>query len=126
MESTQQLQEGIVYRSGARTTANFTPRPGDDTSGNPGEVGLSTNTSLDVVGKPGGKVQALDLALLEEPLRGLLGGEGHVGIAPVTASGDVDYERLEEWAACRDHDTPHPFTQIVLDAISQADMRRPK
>jgi hypothetical protein len=126
MERFQRLQEGIVYRSGARTVANFTPRSGDDTEGKAGEVGLSTNQRLDAVGKPGGKIQAIDLALLKEPLRGFLGEEGHVGIAPAAASGDVDYEQLEEWAACRDQDTPHRLTQLVLDAISQADLRRPK
>ena len=66
---------------------------------------------------------AIDLSRLKPPLRGIaddaaLGGTaGHVSIVPVDENGRVAKELLEEWAASRDQDEPHPFTQIILDAI---------
>ncbi len=121
----------IVYRSGARTSDNFTPRIGKDTVAQSGKPpGLSTfNTFMALHLPVGGKAQELDLDLLIPPLQWFLddlsqgGSPGHVAIAPATPEGDVDQLRLEEWAACRKTETLHPFTQIVLDCIIKTDMR---
>lgn len=121
----------IVYRSGARTSDNFTPRLGKDTVAQAGKPpGLSTFNTLVALHLPsGGKAQKLDLELLKPPLQWFLddptqgGNPGHVAITPATPGGDVDQPRLEEWAACRRTETLHPFTQIVLDCIMETDMR---
>jgi hypothetical protein len=67
----------------------------------------------------------LDVSRLRPPLAyipddvGKGGTPGHGVITPVDASGKVDQAALDEWASCRNSqtDTPHPLTQLVLDAI---------
>lgn len=121
----------IVYRSGARTSDNFTPRSDKDTVAQAGKPpGLSTfDTFAALHLAPGGKAQQLDLALLKAPLHWFPddpaqgGNSGHVAIAPATPEGEVDQLRLEEWAACRRTEILHPFTQVVLDCIIQIDVR---
>ena len=67
--------------------------------------------------------QVIDLGLLESPLRAFgddvdAGGtQGHVAIVPVDASGAVDQELLDEWAATRGTTPSHLLTQILLDAV---------
>ncbi len=118
----------IVYRRGSLTGDNFTPRPGKDTAGGPGQTpGLST--FLAVVLSPKQKAQAIDLDLLRPPLAAIhddpeTGGvEGHVAIVPVDANGQIDQQRLDEWASFRETGRVHPFTQIVLDAVVEVDVR---
>ena len=121
----------IVYRSGAVTTDNFTPRPGKDTTEQAGKPpGLSTFKTMAALSlPPGNKAQQLDLDLLKSPLKPFpddptLGGMiDHVAIAPGDAEGSVNQELLEEWAACRKTEVCHPLTQIVLDCIVEIDMR---
>ena len=118
----------IVYRTGALTRDNFTPRPGRDTQSRPGqEPGLSTFQSLEAGSAR--KAQKLDLARLKPPLQGFpddpaLGGTpGHVSIAPADAAGKVDQTLLDKWAAARGMEQTHPLTQIVLDAVIETDVR---
>jgi hypothetical protein len=118
----------IVYRSGALTRDNFTPRPERDTQSRPGqEPGLSTFESFE--SGSGRKYQKIDLSRLKPPLQGFPddpaqgGTPGHVSIAPADAAGKVDQEQLEEWAATRGTQRTHPLTQIVLDAVVEADVR---
>jgi hypothetical protein len=67
----------------------------------------------------------IELAQLKDPLRGVaddprLGGvEAHVSIVPVDGSGNVDYLRLQDWAASRGTGIIHPFTEQVRGAIVQ-------
>src|SRR5690242_16848379 len=105
----------LVYRSGSPTDDNLTPRPGKDTTGQPGKSpGLSTFRTLEQAVLPGAKAQAIDLDLLGSPLRGFPddpesegGEEGHVAIAPATPAGEVDRELLNQWASTRGTDRPH-------------------
>lgn len=121
----------IVYRSGARTSDNFTPRLDKDMVSQIGKPpGLSTFNTFAALHLPsGGKAQQLDLNLLKPPLQAFLddptqgGNPDHVAIAPATPEGDIDQLRLKEWAACRRTETIHSFTQIVLDCIITTDMR---
>jgi hypothetical protein len=118
---------GRVYRFGSATDDALTPRPGKDTSPLPGQQpGLSVweDSSPD-----GGKVQKIDVAALLP--RGLAylpddpptAPKGHGVIAPITPSGEVDLRALEEWASWRRTGKRHRFTQAVLDAIIEADVR---
>jgi hypothetical protein len=72
----------------------------------------------------------IDLTLLKPPLRGIPddpsagGTPGHVAIVPVDANGAVDQQLLDEWAASRGQDPPHPLTQNVMGAVVQADVRQ--
>lgn len=110
----------IVYLWGNLTSDNFTPRPGKDTVGHPGQApGLSawdTNPA-------GRKAQGVDLDRLKPPLQaipddpGKGGTQGHFAIAPVDATGAVDVRQLEAWARARGSGQTHPWTQIVLDAV---------
>ncbi len=121
----------IVYRSGAVTADNFTPRPGKDTAGQAGKPpGLSTFETISALHLvPSSKVQQIDLDLLQSPLKPfsddpMQGGTiGHVAIAPGDEQGNVDQKLLEEWAACRRTGTCHTFTQFVLDAVTKIDIR---
>jgi hypothetical protein len=79
---------------------------------------------------PKDRAQVIDLALLKPPLQGIPddpgagGTPGHVSIVPVDDSGTVDQQLLDEWASWRaQHNTVHPLTQIVLDAIVQQDVK---
>jgi hypothetical protein len=110
----------IVYRLGNLTAANFTPRPDRDTVGGPGRSpGLSTVIDLPT----GRKAQAIETSLLRLPLVSIpddpaLGGEvGHVAIAPISETGAIDEQLLQEWAASRSEDVVHSLTQSVLDAV---------
>jgi hypothetical protein len=59
----------------------------------------------------------------DDPAKG--GRRGHGVIAPVDANGEIDVAALENWASQRasQGDTPHPMTQLVIDAIIQTDVR---
>lgn len=115
----------LVYRSGPATTVNLTPRSGKDTIGRPGKSpGLSVFDSLERAARLGAKViQIIDLDLLRPPLRAfpdvvdLGGSEGHLAIAPATATGEVDLVRLEEWAGWRLSGQIHEFTRLVDRAV---------
>lgn len=109
----------LAYRAASGTDDSFTPRPGKDTLGP--KRGLSTFETLDRV--PDGRVHAIDLDLLGPPLQGIPNGGGHVSIVPVTASGEVDDEKLEEWAKYRMTGKRHPYTQMVLDARVGEDVK---
>ena len=54
-------------------------------------------------------------AFLDQPDQG--GTPGHVAIAPVDVSGDVDVVALEQWASFRKTGRVHPLTQVLLDAV---------
>lgn len=119
----------FVYRYGAYTNGNFTPRLGKDTQGRSGQApGLSTFEILRL--GPKDKAQMIDLTMLKPPLQGIPddpsagGTPGHLAIVPVDATGAIDQKELEAWAATRGHASPHPFTQLVLDAVIQTDVRR--
>jgi hypothetical protein len=125
--------QGIVYRGGSRSPDNFTPRHGKDTVGRPGQApGLSTFENIELAAEPGEKAQVIDLSRLRPPLVGFLddaslkGTPGHVAIAPVDATGDVDQELLEEWARTRGTDSPHRLTEMILAAVVRTNVRRPK
>lgn len=121
----------IVFRSGAVTTDNFTPRPEKDTTEQAGKPpGLSTFKTMAALSlPPGNKAQQLDLDLLKPPLTPFpddptLGGTtDHIAIAPSDAEGNVNQELLKEWAACRKTEVCHRLTQIVLDCIVEIDIR---
>jgi hypothetical protein len=121
--------EGFIFRRGARTAKNFTPRPGKDTGSQEGQApGLSAYDAiaLDV----GDKAQKIALSRLKAPLAAVpddaaQGGEpGHVTITVLDASGKVDQQLLEEWAASRDQGAEHPLTQLLLEAVVEEVARR--
>ena len=110
----------IVYIWGNLTSDNFTPRPGKDTKGRPGQkAGLSASEKIPL----GRKAQGIDISKLKPPLRAIpdevrLGGTpGHFAIAPVDETGEIDMSQLEAWAATRGAGQTHEFTQILLDAV---------
>src|SRR5947209_19068975 len=95
-------QGAIVYVWGNLTSDNFTPRAGKDTVARPGQKpGLSASHTV----PPGRKVQGIDLGKLKPPLRALPddtgegGTPGHVSIAPVDDTGEVDMKLLDDWAS---------------------------
>lgn len=117
----RRLTSGVVYRRGSHTQRQLTPRP-TDLLAEPGTApGLSTNATLET----GAKGQQIDLARLpaelgafaDDPGEG--GTAGHVAIAPVDAAGNLDAQRLAEWAAARDAETEHPLTTLLMQAIVQ-------
>jgi hypothetical protein len=124
--ATERRDQGFVYRRGALTPKNFTPRPQRDTAGREGqEPGLSTEEAI-----PGGegKAQKIDVSKLKPPLCAIAddpakGTPGHVAIVPVTGEGKVDQKLLEEWAAAREAEAQHPLTQLLLDAVVEPDIR---
>jgi hypothetical protein len=110
------------------TSDNFTPRPEKDTVGAPGQApGLSTFISLTLA--PRQKAQAIDVGLLQPPLAAIAddpqagGMEGHVAITPVDGTGQINQQQLDEWASFRGTGRMHAFTQIVLDAVVEVDVR---
>lgn len=117
----------IAYIWGNRTADNFTPRPGKDMVGRPGQkAGLSASETI----PSNRKVQGIDLALLGPPLAAFPddpeqgGTPGHVAIAPAGASGEVDADALEDWASFRRSGRTHPYTQVLLDAVIQPNVRK--
>lgn len=114
----------LVVRLGSPTTRNLTPRMGKDTTPDPDRPGQAPGlSSFEETGPLTGKAQLIDVEQLRPPLRAFRddptrrGTPGHVSIAPATAQGEVDLAALERWARCREDEQPHPFTQIVMDAI---------
>jgi hypothetical protein len=107
---------GLMYRLAKPRYKDFTPRDLKDTQ-QPEDPerypGLST-TEAPVAGKLN---QVIDLARLQEPLRAFADAPNHVVIVPVNDQGDVDREKLVEWASYREKKECHPLTQILLDAI---------
>ena len=110
----------IVYIWGNLTSDNFTPRPGKDTIGQPGQqAGLSASLTI----PPGRKAQGIDIDKLKTPLMAIPddtnegGTPGHFAIAPVDEMGEVDVKQLEAWAMSRGTGQTHEFTQILLDAV---------
>jgi hypothetical protein len=116
----------IIYRSGNLTADNFTPRPGKDTAGKPGQ---KPGLSLSERSPPGRKVQSIDIRKLKPPLRAFPddvaqgGTPGHIAIAPVDEKGEVDIKLLEAWAAERGSSQIHELTQNLLDAVVEPDVR---
>ena len=110
----------IVYIWGNLTADNFTPRPGKDTIGRPGQkAGLSASDAI----PPGKKAQGIDIDKLKPPLKAIPddmnqgGTAGHFAIAPVDKMGEVDVKKLEAWALSRGTGQTHQLTQILLDAV---------
>jgi hypothetical protein len=110
----------IVYIWGNLTSNNFTPRPGKDTVGGPGqEPGLSAWDAI----QPGRKAQGIDTDKLRPPLKAIPddpthgGTPGHFAIAPVDEKDVVDASQLEAWAMSRGTGQTHEFTQVLLDAV---------
>jgi hypothetical protein len=125
----------FVFRGGSRTNEGLTPRPVADTTPSAGQLpGLSVEDQLsDALGDRNRKAQKLDVSKLKPPLAYIAddpatgGRSGHGVITPVdAATGQVDIAALEEWASQRasQQDTPHPLTQLVIDAIVESDLRR--
>jgi len=116
----------IVYVWGNLTSDNFTPRPGKDTTGGPGQQpGLSAQASIPA----GRKAQGIDVGKLRLPLKAIPddtaqgGAHGHFAIAPIDEKGDVDIQQLEAWANTRGTGRTHEFTQILLDAVVEPNVR---
>lgn len=119
----------LVYRNGGLTARNLTPRLVKDTEGRPGQApDLSTSEYLTQSPGQRTKAQVIDLDLLEPPLCGIPdnlsegGTPGHVAITPVRSDGEVDSDRLRDWAESRerlgdDPDAVHELTRIVIDAV---------
>jgi hypothetical protein len=108
--------QGRVYRMGKRRNKDFTPRDPKDIKqpDDPDRLpGLSTRETPDRKQVN----QIIDLALLQEPLKAFADAPNHVVIVPVNEQGEVDHEKLKEWASYRDKQECHPLTQILLDAI---------
>jgi hypothetical protein len=123
----QQMEQSVVvYIWGSLTADNFTPRPGKDTVGGPGQQpGLSASEAI----RPGRKAQGIDIDKLKPPLRAFpddvtQGGlSGHVSVAPVDEKGDVDVKSLEAWAMSRGTGQIHEFTQTLLDAVVEPNVK---
>jgi hypothetical protein len=116
----------IIYIWGNLTADNFTPRLGKDTVGGPGEQsGLSASDSIPI----GKKGQGIDTEKLLPLLRAFpddvqLGGtSGHFAIAPVDLEGELDIERLEDWARSRGTGALHEFTQALLNAVVRPNVK---
>lgn len=116
----------IVFIWGNLTSDNFTPRPEKDTIGRPGQQpGLSASDTI----PPGRKAQGIDIDRLKPPLRAFPddvakgGTAGHFAIAPVDTNGEVDAKKLDAWASSRGTGRTHELTQIVLDAVVQANVK---
>lgn len=108
----------LIYRRGRENEKTFTPRPGIDTVGRPGQVpGLSTFETLSL--RRGEVAQGIDVTLLQSPLQAIPddiakgGSPGHVSITPVDAAGKVDQQLLDEWAATCGQLLAHPLTSTT-------------
>ncbi|MEJ0101529.1 MAG: hypothetical protein WDO19_02745 [Bacteroidota bacterium] len=104
-------KEDIVYRGGAFSTTNFTPRPGkDDGEEKDKKSGLSTfRTPLQATQGQEGKAQKIDLNVLRKMGFVITEVDGHVGIRPPTQ------EELKQWAKTRG-ETIHYRTVMVMAA----------
>jgi hypothetical protein len=116
----------IVYIWGNLTADNFTPRPGRDTVGQPGQLpGLSAWDSI----LPGKKAQGIDTEKIKPPLKAIAdnveqGGEaGHFAIVPIDQDGEVDADLLEAWSKLRETGHMHELTQILLDAVVEPNVK---
>jgi hypothetical protein len=107
------LMEGTLYRNGALTETNFTPRPHD------AGTGLSTFDTLEAATAPGGKAQAIDVGRLEKIKAVPNGPPGHFGIVPKDAT------RMAEWISTRGTVAVHEFTVEAMKAV-KGEVRRPK
>lgn len=112
----------IIYRLGNLTPDNFTPRPGKDTVGRPGQApGLSASVGL----SPDRKAQGIEIERVKPPLRAIRddpergGTPGHFAIAPVDTDNNIDMRRLGDWAQARGSGQTHELTQSLLDAVVQ-------
>ena len=103
-----------VYRGGSDTATNLTPRPGKDTEG------LSTFDTPEAAAPNGGKVQVIDTSRLN-CLTACpdVAPPGHVTITPGSL------EEVAEWAATRETDVVHEYTQELIGAIVE-EIRLPK
>jgi hypothetical protein len=116
----------IVYIWGNLTSDNFTPRSGKDTVGKPGQqAGLSASEAI----PPGRKAQGINVDKLKLPLKAVPddptqgGTPGHFAIAPVDEKGEVDVKQLEAWARSRGSGQTHEFTQLLLDAVVEPNVK---
>jgi len=99
-----------IYRSASGTPDSLTPRPGiDDVPGG----GLSFFDDVDHPGIKRGKVVEVDSDLLKS-LQVIHDNDppGHVTVRPYT------HEELVAWAATRGTGEIHPFTQELLNAVT--------
>ncbi|NDJ00139.1 hypothetical protein GWA97_13705 [Flavobacterium sp. LaA7.5] len=104
----------VIYRGGAFTDSNFTPRPGIDDGAGP-KSGLSTFKDPIKAANGNNKVQALNAGLLrswgfqltETP-------DGHVGIRPPSQ------KLLEYWAASRGKDPGTDPAQLLTQMVKAA------
>lgn len=87
-------QSVVIYIWGSLTVDNFTPRPGKDTIGRPGQQpGLSASEVI----PPGKKAQGIDSNRLNAPLKAIPdkteqgGVPGHYAIAPSDEMGEVGH-----------------------------------
>jgi hypothetical protein len=78
---------------------------------------------------PGRKAQGVDTDKLKPPLRAIPddptqgGTQGHFAIAPVDETSEVDVQQLEAWALSRRTGQTHAFTQILLDAVVEPNVK---
>jgi hypothetical protein len=104
----------LVFRSASGTPKSLTPRQRDTDGPKPG---LSAFLHVaDVPGRRPTKVQVIDVDRVRIPLAVTIDGK-HASIVPVLSGGGIDRRALEEWAAARDTENIHEFTQLVLDAV---------
>lgn len=107
-------QQDIVYRGGAFSTTNFTPRPGKDDGEGP-KSGLSTfRTAEQAVGDEGGKAQKIDLNVLRNfGFKITETNDGHVGIRAPTR------QELKEWAAARGEKLHYRTVMVMAARIGE-------
>lgn len=126
-DSCVRVYDGFVYRSGGKSDDNLTPRPDDDVSFNVADAGVSTWRKLEDAIRPGMKGIRIDLARIDATAFGCYEDkQGHVSIVPVDATGQLDMMKLAEWAAARGTGSVHPLTQVLLAAVVDHKVRRPK
>ncbi|MBF6652488.1 hypothetical protein C3B47_06220 [Flavobacterium columnare] len=104
-----------IYRGGAFTDSNFTPRPNKDDGVGP-KSGLSTfTTPIQATMGQGGKAQQLSVNKLK--LMGFVltnTPDGHVGVRPPSQ------EKLKEWASTRPELANGGDTHILTDMVKSA------
>lgn len=121
------VQDGFVFRNGGKSDDNLTPRPEDDVSTDLREAGVSTWRKLESAIAPGRKGIKIDVAKIDPAALGCFEDEeGHVSIVPVDPAGQLDRMKLAEWAATRGSGSIHPLTQMLLGAVDNHKVRRPK